>query len=162
VARGMTAPTRTTSAADAGKSGWRFSVVRQGGDVNALAKDLQREFRAGADKRMQAAQKLIRDEVKKTLGSVLGRPSRAGEPPAKVSGDLQRSVKIGKRYWNKEGTILRGEIRITHPAAARHEFGSRGGKDKRGRPLNTPARPYYRPTLARIADQITRVLLGDE
>jgi hypothetical protein len=120
---------------------------------------------------MKRALEFVVAEVKKTLDRVAGRePSRPGDPPARVTGKLRDSWKVGRTRWERGRTIYTGYYESRHPAAGRLEFGDdptgkgyvlhlsrRAKREVKG---GIAARPYIRPTLARIADKVDEILLG--
>ena len=152
-----------TSLASIEESGWSFSVVRdEYRDIELLADEWLEVERNDAVENMKRAQRLARDEWKKTLGRHAAQPSRANQPPRKVSGALQKGVKLGRRRWKtrdgrnsskRRGLLLEGRVQNTHPAAGPLEFGAI-------RRLGFGPRPHWRPTLRRIADELGEILAG--
>jgi hypothetical protein len=142
-----------TTIQDVMESGYRFRVTEQRETVEGLADDLLDEARAGAEQRMSDGQDLLLRELRTTLGYPGGgEPSRTNEPPRYQSGDLHDSWKKSKPRWIKKGLILRGSLYSRHPAAGPLEFGAL-------RALGIAPRPYYRPTLARIATWLEITLM---
>jgi hypothetical protein len=152
-----------TSLASIEESGWSFTVVREEyRDIELLADEWLDAERDSAVENMKLAQRLARDEWKKTLGRQAAQPSRANQPPRKISGALQRGVKLGRRRWKtrdgrntskRRGLLLEGRVQNTHPAAGPLEFGAI-------RRLGFGPRPHWRPTLRRIADELGDILAG--
>ena len=86
-----------------------------------------------------------------------GEPSPPGEPPARMFGNLWRS--IGEEVVLSERTVYVG-TESDNPAskyALIHEFGGViGGSDGNGT-AHMPARPYLRPAFAKAKPEINRV-----
>jgi len=116
--------------------------------------------------------------------------SAENQPPEYQSGKLQKSWKARKPKWMRDRKrkdnplVLRGELYSRHPAAGALEFGApfrtvsrghtwekKGGKGRwknilvrtGGSGWKSPLapRPYYRPTIAKIADRLAKILWGD-
>ena len=143
-----------TTIASIEESGWSYRVVRDFDDVERLGDEWLVAERKAANEKMKLAQRLVRDEVRKTLGRMLSRPSRANEPPRAITQALMKSWKLGSRRWNRDKSMLVGKVQSAHPAAGPLEFGA-------VRSLGFGPRPYYRITLARIADRLGDLLEGD-
>jgi hypothetical protein len=143
-----------TTIASIEESGWSFRVVRDFEDVERLSDHWLEAERKSAVEKMKLAQRLIRGEVRKTLGRMLARPSRANEPPRAITKSLLKSWRLGSRRWNRDKSMLTGKVESPHPAAGALEFGA-------VKSLGFGPRPYYRITLARIADQLGDLLEGD-
>lgn len=141
-----------TTIQDVQASGYIFRVTAPD-DVRGLAEELLDEVRATAMQNMQRAQDRVVAEVKRTLGRSADRPARPGEPPRQVSGDLAVSWKRGRRSWRQKKTVLRGAVESKHPAAGALEFGAL-------RTMGIRPHPYYRPALAKIADEVGELMAG--
>lgn len=151
-------------------SGWAIVI---GAEEDDIARFEQEELAAMRDlmpERMKRALEFVVAEVKKTLDRA-GRESLPGDPPARITGRLRDSWKVGRTKWDRSRTVLTGYYESRHPAAGRLEFGDdptgkgfvlhlsrRAGREVKG---GIAARPYIRPTLARIANRLDRVLLGE-
>lgn len=75
-------------------------------------------------------------------------PSRPGEPPARITGDLTSSVEVHPEL-GAEG--LEAEVRTDLIYSAIHEFGGNAG---RGGSAHLPERPYFRPAVDESHDLI--------
>jgi phage gpG-like protein len=106
---------------------------------------------------LEAAGITLSREVRRLLNlrgsskSAGGQPSPPGEPPARMTGNLWRS--IGKQVELSERAVYVG-VESDNPAnqyAMIHEFGGpiEGGM--------MPARPYLRPALANSTENLNRV-----
>jgi hypothetical protein len=122
--------------------------VRRSTDVDGLSEELLDGLRAAATEVMPRMQETVVAGVRETLGRVLTGPAGAGEPPRKVEGDLQRSVEAGVVAWTLDRLRLRGSIMVMHPSGGRLEFGG----------LGIHPHPYYRPTIARLAPDLDRMV----
>lgn len=133
----------------------RVRVVGARSDIAGLGENLLDALRDEAWENIQIGQALVADEWRRTLGRVAAEPAQPGEPPRKVGGDLQASVKPGRKGWaNRAKTIMRGAIESKHPAAGALEYGAPR--------LGIQPHPHYRPTIARIRTDLEGVLaLGD-
>lgn len=160
---------RLTSANGIKESGWVFLVGAEKDDLSDFTEVELGAMRKGAPANMNRALDLYVTEVRKTLGRVLRAPSKLfawltgrhfasapGEPPAKISGDLQESWKKGPVRWSSGRLVLTGYIQSDHPAAGRLEYGDPGAKGGDG----IEARPYVRVALARIAGRLHDLVLG--
>lgn len=106
-----------------------------------FADDLVAEVRKKAPRAVKAGRRVIVAEMKRLLSLNTGGPSRPGQPPAKVSGELARSVKtppVRIRSWGAEAAI-----QVDHDGANRLEYGFR---DRRG--VETAPHPYAGPAIA--------------
>lgn len=150
--------------------------------LERLDVDWMEEERAAAPARMLAALRVYVAEVRKTLDRVATRQTRfswvtqgsaaPGDPPGRITGELRDSWKVGRRSWTRDRTVYTGRIESTHPAAGRLEWGD--DPTNKGFVLHLSRRfkrevkegikphPYIRPTLARIADRLERILTGGE
>lgn len=109
--------------------------------------------------RMEAAMDHAAAKCKKRLSrSNAGgaSPSKAGESPKKVTGQLIRSIKSGVEV--KKG-VVHGYLSADTPYALRLEFGF-VGTDSAGRHVKQAPRPYLRPTLSEEGKQIANILIG--
>lgn len=79
-------------------------------------------------------------------------PSAEGEPPRKVTGELQRNI---DGLVVTEGTTVRGFVIAAVPYARRLEFGF-VGVDSIGRVYNQGPRPYMRPALDALKGDIVK------
>lgn len=139
----------------ANAQGIRFRVVAHRDDLKGLSEDLLDAVRDEAYENIQIGQSLVVDQARVTLGRVSPVAAAPGEPPRKIGGELQASVKPGRFGWrNRDKTIMQGAIESKHPAAGPLEFGSpRQGIEPH---------PWYRATIARIGTDLEGVLLmGD-
>lgn len=128
-----------------------FHVVMPHDDVTGLGEDVLDALRDEAWENIQIGQALVADEWRRTLGRVAAQPAAPGEPPRKVSGDLQKSVQTGRKGWaNKAQTVMRGAIEARHPGAGALEYGAPR--------LGIEPHPHYRPTIARIERELEGVL----
>lgn len=128
-----------------------FYVVMKHDDVAGLGENLLDAVRDEAWENIQIGQALVADEWRRTLGRVSPQPAAPGEPPRKISGELQGSVTVGRKGWaNKAQTVMRGAIEARHPAAGPLEYGA----PRQG----IQAHPHYRPTIARIERDLEGVL----
>lgn len=166
---------RLTTATGIKESGWSF-IVGSEDDFSTFTEDMLREMRAGAVQRMNRALDFYVAEIRKTLGRVSRRQTRnfawesgrsvaagAGEPPHRITGDLQRSWVRGTVRWSMLRTVLTGSVESRHPAAGLFEFITAKGAlkpNRRGRIIGIRPHPYIRPTLARIADRLEAILVG--
>lgn len=164
---------RLTSANGLKESGWVFLVGAEKDDLSDFDEIELEAMRKSAVVNMPRALALYVSEVKSTLGRVLLAPTRAfawlsgrhfaaapGDPPAKRSGDLIRSWRVGKTRWSQNRTVYTGYIESDHPAAGRLEFGDHPPAIEVEEGVN--AHPYIRPTLQRIGDRLHNLLLGLE
>lgn len=142
-----------TAIQDIHESGYIFRVSAPRESIVGLAEELLNEIRAEAMGNMQRAQDVVVAEVKNTLSREAAKPARPNEPPRQISGDLARSWKRGRRSWRKKKTELRGSIESKHPAAAPLEFGA-------FRSMGIRPHPYYRPSLAKVADEVGEIMVG--
>lgn len=135
--------------------GVRFRVVAKRDDISGLSENMLDALRDEAWENIQIGQALVADAWRSTLGRVSPQPAGPGEPPRRVGGELQASVKTGRKGWaNKAQTIMRGAVESNHPGAGALEFGApRSG---------IQAHPHYRPTIARIARDLEGVLLNGD
>lgn len=150
-------------------NGWSFMVGWDGDDIANFTQNELEDMRKGAVQNMTRAQKYYVSQIKATLSRVLrvqssrfswslGRHMHAapGDPPAKITGDLIRTWKVGTRRWSQNMTVLTGWVESRHPAAGLFEFiGPRGTAR-----LGIHPHPYIRPTLLRIADRLHDMVLG--
>jgi phage gpG-like protein len=81
-------------------------------------------------------------------------PSRPGEPPAKITGDLTASMEVHPEL-GAEG--LEAELRSDLIYSAIHEFGGDAG---RGHASHLPARPYLQPAADESHDLIAAAYLS--
>lgn len=160
---------KLTSANGIKVSGWSFMVGAEYDDLANFTENELADMRKGAMERMARTQNLLVAAVRKTLGRVLmhqtqrfswmsgrSRHARPGEPPGKITGDLQRSWVRGTRRWSFNMTVLTGWVQSSHPAAGLFEFIGAAGTAR----LGIHPHPYYRPTLAREQDNLHNTLLG--
>lgn len=134
-------------------SGYSFRVTAPRESIEGLAEELLAEIRATAMQNMQRAQDVVVAEVRRTLGREAARPARPNQPPRQITGELDRSWKRGRRSWRKRKTELRGAVESKHPAAAALEFGA-------FKSMGIRPHPYYRPALARVADEVGEIMVG--
>lgn len=132
--------------------GWRLKLNR---------KNVVNKTREQVIKNMQTATVFVRDEVKKKLnrgqptritpsGGIIGLdPSLPGEPPKKITGQLQNSITTQVVV---EGNTVHGLVGSTLEKAAPLEFGNKDGTLK--------PRPYLRPTIMENRDKINQILAG--
>lgn len=95
--------------------------------------------------------KLNRSQPRRTLpsGRIVGLdPSLPGEPPRKITGQLQRSI-TGRVAFDVAGNIV-GIVGSDLVKAAPLEFGTRDGKVK--------ARPFLRPSLLENRTKLARII----
>lgn len=165
------------------ESGFTLTVVNGHDDIAGISEWWLEVERQSAEENMARAQKYSVAAWKRTLGRQYpvrtregntGRvidpavrrlrversaggdrwPAPPGAPPGKVSGALQRSLKVGRRSWDKMRTVLSGRVFSTHPSAGGHEFGSPQQK--------IPSRPHWRPTLLREGENIGAIMAGEK
>lgn len=108
--------------------------------------------------RVHRAAIFVRDEIKKSLNvsNTHGdNPSQEGEPPHKVSADLQRSI-IEDVADEKDSVV--GRVGSSSVYAPRLEFGFRG-TDSLGRSIAQGPRPFMRPGLFNNLEKV-RAILG--
>lgn len=74
-------------------------------------------------------------------------PSGAGEPPALITGNLRRSIRVSGPEREMEG--WRGHVGPTAAYGRAQELG--------GGPRNLPARPYLRPSLDELKPEIAEI-----
>lgn len=134
----------------------RVRVVADRDDISGLSENLLDALRDEAQVNIRIGQFLVVDQVRVTLGRRAAEPAAPGEPPRKVEGELQESVKPGSVRWaNRAQTRIRAEIKSNHPAANALEFGRAD--------LGIAPHPWYRPTIRRIERDLEGVLLhGDD
>lgn len=126
-------------------------VVAHRDDVSGLGENLLDALRDEAWENIQIAQGLLADEWRRTLGSASSEPAAPGQPPHLVTGELQRSVKPGRKGWaNVAQTVMRGAVESKHPGARALEYG-----DAR---FGIRPHPHFRPTVARIRRDLEGVL----
>lgn len=126
-------------------------VVGQTADVSRLSEDMLDALRDEAQENIIIGQALVVDAWRKTLGNASAGPAAPGEAPRRVSGDLQKSVKPGRKGWaNVAKTVMRGAVESNHPGAGRLEYGDPAA--------GIAAHPHYRPTVARIRTDLEGVL----
>lgn len=167
---------KLTSANAIKVSGWSFMVGSEDDFANFTQNELA-DMRKGAMERMTKTQNLMVAAVQKTLGRILPlrpvlrfrlsggrlrmrtqmvRSALPGQPPGKITGELQRSWKRGIRRWSQNNTVLTGWVQSDHPAAGLLEFIGISGTKR----LGIAQHPYYRITLAREQDNLHNALLG--
>ena len=108
---------------------------------------------------MAVATVFVRDRVKEKLnrgqptrttpgGTIIGLdPSKPGEPPKKVTSQLQNSIR--QKVVTRPGEVI-GLIGTDLKKAAALEFGNRSGTLK--------PRPYFRPVLSEQRGRIARII----
>jgi len=107
--------------------------------------------------RVMMATIFVRDQIKRSInisnhdGSS---PSLEGEPPHKVTGDLQRSI---ASEVVDEGEEIVGRVGTNSPYAPRLEYGFRG-TDSKGRSIQQGPRPFIRPGFNNNLAIIKRIL----
>ena len=83
-------------------------------------------------------------------------PSRPGEPPSLVTGNLRRSVRTRGPY--RSG---RGYTALVGPTAVYGRVQELGGPAGRGLRTQLPARPYLQPALRDSRADIRRIFLAE-
>lgn len=83
-----------------------------------------------------------------------GNPSRVGEPPKAVTGQLRRTVR-GVAF--RRGNVIVGRLSAGTQYARRLELGF-VGTDSLGRRINQGPRPFLRPSLKRTAQTRGKLL----
>lgn len=133
-------------------------AVVTGDKVELLAEDLYAELIPSMERKVKEASDLLALRLKQTVGRSTSTP---GGPPAKRTGELQRSlnplpvrrtktsVRAGAGVWVDNAEERQ---RIARKAAAL-EY---GGKDKKGRVH--PPYPFLRPTEEAAREEILRIL----
>lgn len=108
-------------------------------------------------KRLTHATLYVQGDIKKSInrGNRTGKnPSKPGEPPKRVEGDLFRSIKT---LVTERGGDMYGFVYTDDPKARRLELGF-SGADSRGRVYRTAPRPFMRPGLKRNLRKIKEIL----
>jgi hypothetical protein len=110
------------------------------------------------EERMARAVILVRDQVKVLInrGNKDGtNPSAPGEPPKKVTGQLQRTV-TSRVTKDKDGNVV-GLVGSNVPYEPRLELGF-SGTDSLGRTYHQLPRPAFRPALEMQKSRIRQIL----
>ena len=110
-------------------------------DTSGFSDDLLAEVRKNAPRAVAAGRRVVVAEMRRLLTLRSGGPAPPGQPPAKVEGELLRSIKlpaVKRKPWGAEAAI-----HVDHPGANRLEYGAR---DVRG--IATHPHPYAAPALA--------------
>lgn len=130
-------------------------LLRGGTRVDINPKKFRRRLVSEIERNMRATTVFVRDEVKKKLnrgqptrtlpsGSIIGLdPSKPGEPPKKITSQLQNSITTRVTTTRRE---IIGEVGTPLKKGFWLEFGTR----------QMAARPYLRPTIAENKRKIGR------
>lgn len=138
-----------------------MAFVMTGGGALRAALKAQADLVDLATRQATAAGgQLIANEMKKVLTTSTHKrgtptPSRPGDPPSLVSGQLRRSVKVDGPKRLGPGVY---QARVG-PTAIYGRIQDQGGMAGRGRSVRLPARPFVAPTEKRLAanSQLARV-----
>lgn len=150
-------------------SGWAIVIGAEEDDIARFEREELAGIREPLPERALTMARFVVSEVKKTLGRAASGPSRPGDPPRLLTGKVRDSWKVGRGRWSQNRTVYTIAYESRHPAAGRLEYGDdpsgRGfvlhlsRRFKRAIQRGLEARPYIRPTLARIADALDRLFL---
>lgn len=113
-------------------------------------------YRKKTKQNMVKAMKHTVNACKELVGKTGAQPSRPGEAPRKVTGELQRSIHSKVEEDQQE---VRGYLYSTSPYALRMEFGFYG-TDSMGRTYNQAPRPFLRKTVDQERMNIKRIVLS--
>lgn len=108
---------------------------------------------------MATAVQVVVANVKRLLnrGNPTGKnPSKPGEPPKKVSAQLQGSI---TGIVERDGDQVLGAVGTNLKKARRLEFGF-VGRDSAGRVIDQGERPFLRPGLRNSIDKVKKILGG--
>jgi hypothetical protein len=146
--------------------------------VEGMGLEELEKLRASAELAVDRAGLILESEVKQTLGGSIPRTGRfyvvpassakgphggrrknpprhqasaPGEPPARLFGDLIRSITHSAPKW--DGWSVSTEVGSNRPQARRLEW---GGVDNRG--VRILPRPYFEPSFLRAEDKIEAAL----
>lgn len=125
--------------------------VRVTMQIPELSKEVEKEFRRNARKVVGEGAKVLHKEIRRRLSRAGSRAAEPGEAPTKRSGKLMRSVKRTSTRVSRYGASA--GVRISHPGAARLEFGA---VDSRG--IRTLPYPYVRPSIEAKRAEIEKII----
>lgn len=118
--------------------------------------EVRAALRARLSRNLDAATTVLQGGVRLAInrGNADGtNPSKVGEPPKKVTARLFQSIATGRADTKDE---LVGQVGSNLIYARVHELGHTGTAS--GEVVDTKARPFLRPTLARLRDTLGKVL----
>lgn len=126
-------------------------VVTGGGAMRGAMKAMAGRVEAATRAATGTGAHLIEAEMKKTLTTSSHKkgtptPSRPGEPPSLVTGQLRRSIKV-KGPTRLGPGVYQAQI---GPTAVYGRIQDRGGMAGRDRSTYLPARPFVAPTKTRV------------
>lgn len=135
-------------------------VVTGGGAMRGAMKAMAERVDLATKAATATGAHLIEAEMKKTLTTSSHKkgtptPSRPGEPPSLVTGQLRRSIKVKGPRRLAPG-VYQAQI---GPTAVYGRIQDQGGMAGRNRSTHLPARPFVAPTKTRVekSGQLARV-----
>lgn len=113
-------------------------------DFKGLHEEARQEWQPRAARAVTQSAQMLWHQITRSLARTAAQPSAPGMPPRRVTGDLLRSVKLGKTRVAKYRVTAR--IWTRHPGAEKLEY---HGVHKR---------PFFRPAIEKLKGTISRIL----